>query len=152
MPPTEKRGRVHTSTVTVAVIDLLASEERPFYEDDVEVQWFSGTGPGGQHRNKCQNSCRVIHKPTGLSETRQGRVRHNNYQEALAALQTKVGSMMTRDNAKRDNVVRKQQTGSGMRGDKIRTIRFQDDAVIDHRTNRRMRATDYMNGRMNQLW
>lgn len=155
MPPTERRGRVHTSTVTVAVIDPETRFVGPWdnrRDADFEVQWFSGTGKGGQHRNKHQNSCRLIHKPTGTVETRQGRERVSNYNDAKAALLATLDAM-GRDVASGALAVkRRAMVGSGQRGDKVRTIRVQADEAVDHRTSRRIRASEYLTGGMDKLW
>ena len=89
MPPTERKGRVHTSTVTVAVIDpnvVVRKEYSMRDSKDFKIEWFSGTGAGGQHRNKHQNSCRIIHIPTGLKQESQCRSRQNSQQEAMSRL------------------------------------------------------------------
>lgn len=116
------------------------------------MEWFSGTGSGGQHRNKKQNSCRVIHEPTGICETRQGRKREHNLQEAKAALLTRLTQSMYNDQSSQASQIKREQRGSGMRADKIRTYRFQDDQVVDHNTGKSAKATKVMKGRMNLLW
>ena len=135
VPPTERKGRVHTSTVTVAVIDPTV-EEIKFSDTDFRIEWYSGTGAGGQHRNKHQNSCRITYLPTGLVSTAQCRSRINSQESAMEALveQLKGGALSEQKVALA--LERKQQVGSGMRGDKIRTYRFQDDIVKDHNSGR----------------
>ena len=154
IPPTERKGRVHTSTVTVAVIEnceqthgkdsLLASEFR--------VEWFSGTGSGGQHRNKHQNSCRLIHIPSGNVATAQCRSRTESYRLAKQVLLTQ---LECNDRMAQKSIVcanRKAQVGSGMRGDKIRTYRFQDDIVKDDRTGKSASTTKVLKGYFDLLW
>jgi len=155
VPPTEKRGRVHTSTVTVAVLgedvktdpryDLL--EDHHFY-----IEWFSGTGKGGQKRNKSQSCCRVYHTPTGLVEARQGRSRTNNYNDAKEALIRALKQAKSGEKHGEVSADRKAQVGSGMRGDKIRTVRFQDDITVDHNRGNSMSTKKYMKGNMDELW
>jgi len=134
-----------TSVKTDDRYDLLS-------DDHFRVEWFSGTGKGGQHRNKKQNSCRVIHIPTGLCEMRQGRKRENNLREAKQAL------IITLSSTKKNEVIsilsasKKEQVGSGMRGDKIRTYRFQDDRVIDHNTGRTAKLKQIMKGNLDVMW
>lgn len=155
MPPTEKRGRVHTSTVTVAVLDPDRAVNPAFDligDEYFRVEWFSGSGAGGQHRNKHQNSCRLIHVPTGLMESRQGRKRESNLSEAKAALIARLDAARRGEAAADLSEDRKQQVGSGMRGDKTVTIRFQDDRVQHHGTGKSMKASHYMRGMMDQLW
>jgi peptide chain release factor 1 len=151
IPPTERRGRVHTSTVTVAILD----PDRPqttILDRDLRIEWYSGTGAGGQHRNKHQNSCRITHLPTGIMATAQCRSRENSLTEArssivqrvTAAAQNRVNTEQAED--------RRQQVGSGMRGDKIRTYMVRYNSVKDHATNKEMRFDDFMKGNINKLW
>lgn len=155
MPPTERKGRVHTSSVTVAVLDPAITTSACYDQvddSDFAVEWFSGTGAGGQHRNKHQNSCRLIHLPTGMVETRQGRKRESNLREAKNALLSRVREMQNEHLNKHIAAIRKNQVGSGMRGDKIRTYRFQDDQVVDHNSGKRAQCTKVMRGYFNLLW
>lgn len=151
VPPTERKGRVHTSTVTVAIID----PDRPkinISESDLRIEWYSGTGAGGQHRNKHQNSCRITHLPSGMVSTAQCRSRENSLAEAMDSIKKRVDNdhLLSYNSVIADN--RKQQVGSGMRGDKIRTYRFQDDTVTDHRTGKSARCEHVLKGNMDKLW
>lgn len=121
-------------------------------DKDFRVEWFSGTGNGGQHRNRHRNSCRLIHEPTGLMESRQGRKRDGNLQEAKAALLLLLKKAANGEVAGIQAADRKSQAGSGMRSDKSVTIRFQDDKAINHLTGRTMTATRYMKGYMSEIW
>lgn len=154
VPPTERKGRVHTSTVTVAVIDSgeqsLSSEPIPYC--DLKIEWYSGTGAGGQHRNKHQNSCRITHIPSGVVATAQTRSRQSSYDQALTAIQNAVDSSLKRHYNSSIACERKQQVGSGMRGDKIRTYRFQDDVVKDHVTNKSSSVKKILSGNFDLLW
>jgi len=155
IPPTEKRGRVHTSTVTVSVTNKSVQVDNSYSqrnENDFKIEWFSGTGKGGQHRNKHMNSCRIIHIPTGLSESRQGRKRENNKREAFDAINRKLDEISSRDAYLKLKREKKQQVGSGMRGDKIRTYRFQDDRVTDHQTGKNAKCSKVMKGHFELLW
>lgn len=155
IPPTEKKGRVHTSSVTVAVLDSDVSTDTKFQQtrdEDFRIEWFSGTGKGGQHRNKKQNSCRVIHVPTGIIETRQGRKRESNLRDAKQAIIAKLTNASEQQCANTIAHVRKNQVGSGMRGDKIRTYRMQDDRVVDHNTNKKAKCSKVLKGNFDLLW
>lgn len=152
VPPTEKRGRVHTSTVTVAVLEPNVTNMLEILDKDLHVEWYSGSGAGGQHRNKHQNSCRLTHVPTGITTTSQTRSRQNSYENALAALKSHIQDQSTVNNHTKYNQVRQQQLGSGERGDKNRTLQFQNDRVTDHRNGKTITATKFMKGHMNQLW
>ena len=151
VPPTERKGRVHTSTVTVAVIDP-AVRQISIEDKDLRIEWYSGTGAGGQHRNKHQNSCRITHIPTGIVATAQCRSRENSLAEAKQAIMERVDN---KSKIQYNNEVacdRKQQVGSGMRGDKIRTYRFQDDVVKDHISNKVAGAKKVLAGNFDLLW
>ena len=151
IPPTERRGRVHTSTVTVAVIDpdLPQIEISP---TDLRVEWYSGTGAGGQYRNKHQNSCRITHIPSGIVATAQCRSRENSLAEAKGAIVARVNEIVKKQFTDGLAQNRREQVGSGMRGDKIRTYRFQDDRVQDHRTEKTATVSSVLKGNFDQLW
>lgn len=155
VPPTERKGRVHTSTVTVAVINIDQYAEPDYSQidpSDFRIEWYSGTGAGGQHRNKHQNSIRLTHLPTGLTETAQCRSRETSYKDAMEQM-----IKTLRSNAKYASIVaqsieRKRQMGSGMRGDKVRTYRFQDNIATDNRTGKKAPLSKIMDGNFSLLW
>lgn len=141
--------------MTVSVLSS-AAKSGPWRErakEDFTWRWFSGTGKGGQHRNKHQNCVEITHLPTGLKRTGQGsRSREANLLEADAAINADLDRMAQMHGASSENAIRKRQIGSGMRGDKRRTYRFQDDAVVDHFTGRKARASAFMRGDIEALW
>ncbi len=94
----------------------------------------------------------MTHIPTGIVETRQGRKRESNVREAKSALLKTLQDMQDSSTHDALAAVRKDQIGSGMRGDKIRTYRFQDDRVHDHNTNKKARCSKVMKGRFDLLW
>lgn len=151
VPPTERKGRVHTSTVTVAVIDpqVISTVVR---ESDLEIEWYSGTGAGGQHRNKHQNSCRITHIPTGITAKAECRSRTNSLAEAKSSIQKRVSEVEQNKHSTDLAIDRKAQVGTGMRGDKIRTYRFQDDQVQDHITGNRASTKKVLQGNFDLLW
>lgn len=152
IPPTERKGRVHTSTVTVAVIDLNQKVDFTVKDSDLKIEWYSGTGAGGQHRNKHQNSCRITHIPTGTVVTSQCRSRQNSLEEARSVLLKRLKYEATSSHYALIADSRKKQVGSGMRGDKIRTYRFQDDIVQDHLTSREGSCIKVLKGHFDMLW
>lgn len=98
------------------------------------------------------NSARVIHLPTGLKRECQGRKREGNLREALSALAGDLEKVRSGRAAAEANSIRSGQVGSGMRGDKRRTYRFQDDSVVDHVTGARARCRDLMAGKFFLMW
>lgn len=147
IPPTERYGRVHTSTITVAVLDAVAPEDVRLKETDIEVKACRGSGPGGQHRNKTESAIQMTHRPTGVTvrcETE--RSQYQNRQIALQLLAARVAQSRRDQATNTTNAQRAAMVGSGERGDKRRTIRTQDNQVKDHITGRTWRYDDYVRG------
>lgn len=138
--------------MTVAVLDPLERKQVEFNDQDFKIEWYSGTGAGGQHRNKHQNSCRIIHLPSGEMATSQCRSRENSFEEAKATILGRLGtrSWQTQNLSRSED--RRNQVGSGERGDKRRTYRFQDDRTKDHVTGREASTTKIMQGNFDLLW
>ena len=146
IPPTEKRGRVQTSTVTVAVLQL-ADENAQLNPSEVEFTTTKGDGPGGQHRNKRESAVIAHHLPTGLKvRIESDRSQHRNKATAHSVLSAKLSALATTSAATEANKNRRAQVGSGERGDKIRTYRQQDNQVKDHRTGKSWQLHRWMNG------
>lgn len=143
---------MHTSTVTVAVLDNIASVSVQADVSDFRVDWYSGSGAGGQHRNKHQNSARVTHLPTGIVRKAETRSRESSLREAMAAVKAALEERAAAAGHQAENTVRRGQVGSGMRGDKRRTYRFQDNSVVDHVTGKQARCSDVMRGMVDRLW
>lgn len=154
IPPNERRGRVHSSTVTVAVLGEAHNDPKYLkrHVDDFAISFFSGTGPGGQNRNKVQASARIVHLPTGLVRTAQTRSRENSVRLAMEALNQDLDAAQNQAQWAHTNSVRTGQMGSGMRGDKRRTYRAQEDIVNDHHSGKRARMSDVMKGKFDALW
>ena len=121
-------------------------------DEHFRIEWFSGTGAGGQHRNKKMNSCRLIHIPTGIVEARQGRKRASNLKEAKDAILKRLSSAKASQASYASTSIKKEQVGSGMRGDKIRTYRFQDDRVADHQSGKHATCSKVLKGWFEKLW
>ena len=152
VPPTEKRGRVHTSTVTVSVTDPDTVTIFELRDQDLSVSWYSGSGAGGQHRNKHQNSARLLHLPTGTVVTAQTRSRENSLKQARDALQERLRQLHDHQQSATISQQKKQQVGSGQRGDKIRTYRLQHDEICDHRTGKTISSRQLERGFIDLLW
>lgn len=137
--------------MTVAIIDDNAPVIKVL-NADLKIEWYSGTGAGGQYRNKHQNSCRITHIPTGITAKAECRSRTNSLEQAMAAIQQRVDTESKRCYNNTIANDRKSQVGSGQRGDKIRTYRFQDDSVQDHVTGQRSTVKKVMAGNFDLLW
>ncbi len=144
--PTEKRGRIHTSTVTVAVLNPYDPEICQLTAQDVEIKTTTGTGPGGQHRNKTESCVVATHKETGISVRVDMKSQYQSKAMALKILSSRVTEMQQTQAITERSQDRKKQVGSGMRGDKIRTYRVQDDRIKDHRTGKKGRLKKWLRG------
>lgn len=151
-PPTEKRGRTQTSTITVSVLSEAQTRTVKLRSEDLEEQFVRGTGPGGQHRNKTSSAVHLKHIPTGVRVfVDDGRSQKAAREVARQLLTTKLQQHQDRTDTDRRNKTRKDQVGSGMRGDKIRTVQVQNDSVVDHRTGNRITYKNYKRGKFKGL-
>lgn len=147
VPPTEKRGRTHTSTVTVAVMPHKEEHLQQLNMKEVEVTTTRGDGPGGQHRNKTESAVVAAHLPTGERvRIESDRSQHKNRATALAVLAERVHARRIAATEAREGASRRAQVGSGQRGDKVRTYRTQDNSVRDHRDGRRWQLDRWLRG------
>lgn len=147
VPKGDKRGRVQTSTVTVAVLEEPREADLHIDERDIEWQTCRGSGAGGQHRNKTESAVQMKHLPTGISvRVENERSQHQNKEAAYRVLRARIYAQRQQASAEARDSVRRLAVGSGERGDKIRTIREQDDRVTDHRSNRQIRYKNYIRG------
>ncbi len=147
VPPTEKRGRVQSSTITVAVLDEEVIAELDLPESELEWSTCRASGKGGQHLQKTDSAVQVTHVPTGIQVRSEGeRSQHQNKVVALATLRARLRETKRAAAAAERAAERRGQVGSGMRADKRRTIRVQDDTVVDHETGRSWRYRDYVRG------
>jgi len=134
VPETESSGRIHTSTVTVAVIPEVEDVEVSLDPKDLRVDRFSASGPGGQHVNKSQTAIRITHLPSGLVVSCQDeKSQHKNKAKALKVLKSRLFEMEQRRQQESISSNRKSQVGSGERSEKIRTYNYPQNRVTDHR-------------------
>lgn len=134
VPDTEKSGRVHTSTASVAILPIRKKTKMEINPADIEMEFSRAGGAGGQNVNKVESAVRVIHKPTGIdvrstSERSQGA----NREKALAILQAKIDVLYEEQEAKKHSIERSDQIGSADRSEKIRTYNILQDRITDHR-------------------
>jgi len=146
IPPNEKRGRVHTSTVTVAVLPEPSTSGSKIDQKDLEYRTTRGCGPGGQNRNKRDNCVVLKHIPTGTTVRVDSKSQAQNRKDALRILLERLGAASRSERSSSRNNNRRTQLGSGMRGDKVRTVRCQDGIVVNHRTGTKMPLRRYLQG------
>mgnify|MGYP001562413561 FL=1 len=138
VPKTERAGRIHTSTASVAVLPEVEAKEIQINPADLEVSFFRSSGPGGQNVNKVETAVRVVHKPTGLVVASQaGRSQHANREAAMSILRSKIYEQKQLEEQKKMGALRKEQIGAAERAEKIRTYNFPDDRITDHRINKK---------------
>ena len=147
IPPTEKRGRVHSSTITVAVLDEPKPHELVIPPQDLDWETCRASGSGGQHLQKTDSAVHLKHLPTGITVRCQSeRSQHANREIALRVLRARIVERQAAEAGAARAKLRRDQIGSGMRGDKRRTVRVQDDSVVDHLTGKTWRYKDYVRG------
>lgn len=151
IPPTERNGRVHTSTITVAVLNIPAPQELKVLDKDLEWTTRRGSGPGGQHRNKTESCVDLVHKPSGIKVTCDSRSQFKNKELALKILMARLSTNASNSSHNKLNEVRKSQIGCGMRGDKRRTISMKNKIVTDHELNITLSTDDYYSGKWDKI-
>lgn len=136
IPETEKRGRIHTSTASVAVLPEIKDHDLKVSNQDLDVSFFRSGGAGGQNVNKVNTAVRIVHKPTGIAVTsQQERSQAQNREVAMQILKAKLWEL---EEEKKANQIAgyRSKIGRGMRSEKIRTYNFPRDQVKDHRINK----------------
>jgi len=134
VPATEKNGRVHTSTASVAILPIRKKVLFTINPADLEMEYSRSGGKGGQNVNKVETAVRLIHKPTGLDvRSTNERSQLANREKALMILTAKILQLKEEEEAKKYSGDRKSQIGTGDRSEKIRTYNFSQDRITDHR-------------------
>jgi peptide chain release factor 1 len=151
IPSTEKNGRRHTSTITVAVLSEAPEVELQLNERDLEWHFSRGSGAGGQHKNKTDSAVQLIHKPTGLTVRADSRSQPANKEQALKTLKERLIQRQRKETTGERERNRKGQVGSGMRGDKVRTVCVHKGIVHDHATNKKTSYRKYEKGEWDDL-
>jgi peptide chain release factor 1 len=152
VPTTERAGRIHTSTATIAVLPEIPETEIVIRPEDIEWDFFRSGGAGGQNVNKVSSAARIRHKPTGMVVSCQTeRDQYQNRQLALALLRGKLWEKLEMEKA----VALSEQRsiiGRGMRAEKIRTFNYPQNRVTDHRINKSWHnLDDIMSGKMQKI-
>ena len=153
VPETETQGRIHTSTITVAVIPKAEPVEFELDPKDLRIDTFRASGAGGQHINKTESAIRVTHLPTGLVvECQDERSQYKNKDRALKILRSRLLEMAEQAQSEEIAADRRRQVGSGDRSGRIRTYNFPQNRVSDHRIELTLYRLDaVMNGELDLL-
>ena len=147
IPPTERRGRVQTSTVTVAVLPEVSETEVVIDEKDLSWSYCRGSGAGGQHRNVTDSAVILRHIPTGISiRCEAERRQDSNKRKALELLRAKIWNKAHQEKISSRDSARREQRGAGCRGDKRRTISIPRNSVVDHKTGKTWTFKRYAKG------
>ncbi len=134
VPVTEKTGRIHTSTASVAALPIRNKPTVTINPADIEIEFSRSGGAGGQNVNKVETAVRLIHKPTGIDvRSSSERSQLANREKAMAILSAKLEGLAEEEEAKKHSADRKAQIGTADRSEKIRTYNFLQDRVTDHR-------------------
>lgn len=153
VPETEASGRIHTSTVTVAVLPEVDDVEVEIRAEDLKTDTYRASGAGGQHVNKTDSAVRITHMPTGFVVACQSeRSQIQNREAAMKMLRSKLYEYMQEQQNKELASTRKLQVGTGDRSEKIRTYNYPQGRVTDHRINYTMyQLENFMNGDLDDM-
>lgn len=153
IPLTESKGRVHTSTITVAVLPEVDEIQVVINPNDLRIDTYRSGGAGGQHVNRTDSAVRLTHLPTGIVVAcQEGRSQIENREAAMQMLRSKLWEKYNNDQTNEISNLRKDQVGSGERAEKIRTYNYPQNRVTDHRIGLTLNKLDQiMNGNLNEI-
>lgn len=153
VPETESQGRIHTSTVTVAVLPEAEDVELEINPADLQIDTFRSSGAGGQHINKTESAIRITHIPTGVVvECQDERSQYKNKDKAMKVLKSRL--LQAKREEQEDSIAaeRKQQVGTGDRSERIRTYNYPQGRVTDHRIGLTLyKIDDILNGNIEEI-
>jgi len=134
VPATEKTGRVHTSTASVAILPIRKKSKIEINPADIDIEFSRSGGAGGQNVNKVETAVRLVHKPTGIDvRSTSERSQASNREKAMTILRAKLEVLLEEEEAKKHASNRQEQIGTADRSEKIRTYNFLQDRITDHR-------------------
>ena len=153
VPETESQGRVHTSTVTVAVLVEADEVELEIAPTDLKIDVFRASGAGGQHINKTESAVRITHLPTGVVvECQDERSQHKNKDKAMKILRSRLYEAMLQEQNDKIASERRSQVGTGNRSERIRTYNFPESRLTDHRIGLTIYRLEYiLNGNLDEV-
>ena len=153
VPVTESSGRIHTSTVTVAILPEAEEVELEISPNDLKIDRFRSTGPGGQSVNTTDSAIRITHIPTGMVVTCQDeKSQHKNKDKALKILRARLLDKVEREKHEELALKRKNQVGTGDRSERIRTYNFPQNRITDHRIGLNLHnLEEVLEGNLNNL-
>ena len=153
VPETESSGRIHTSTVTVAVLPEVDDVEVEINPDDLQIDTYRSSGAGGQHVNKTESAIRITHLPTGIVVACQDeRSQHKNREAAMKMLRSRLYDMMEQERNASIAADRKSQVGTGDRSERIRTYNFPQGRMTAHRIGLTLyKLEQIMNGDIDEI-
>ena len=154
VPETESQGRIHTSTVTVAVLVEADEVELEINPTDLKIDYFRASGAGGQHINKTESAVRITYLPTNVVvECQDERSQHKNKDKAMKILRSRVYEAMQEEQAQKVASERKMQVGTGDRSERIRTYNYPQGRLTDHRIGLTIyRLEDMLNGNLDEVF
>ena len=144
VPTTETQGRIHTSAASVAVLpEADQVDDIEVKPEDIRIDLFCSSGPGGQSVNKTTSAVRITHLESGIvTQSQDERSQHRNKDRAMSVLKARLRDKMEREAAAKEASTRKSQIGSGDRSERIRTYNFPQNRVTDHRVNYTLHSLD----------